>query len=256
MKITLSLRKAAENIARILALPTFPPYIRYARGKRGFGFFFCPWFFQRRMNLTMSPLTLVDLRTTLLVPLLSSSSAEDAWRVFLARYWPRIVEWAKHGGAGHDDAEQIASQVMLKLSCGRALAYFDRGQGRFRSWLRIVVQRVAIDFLRKSGKAPGSVGRGGEEDPLDALLDPASLDDLADEIHLGLSSDLRKAEAVVERVQMRIKSDTWEAYYRTAILGISAIETADTLGLSVRAVYQAKQRVGTMLREEGRAALG
>jgi RNA polymerase sigma-70 factor (ECF subfamily) len=201
----------------------------------------------------MSPIARVDFRTSLLVPLLSSTGAEDAWRVFLARFWPGMVEWAKQRGAGSDDAEQIASEVLLKLSCVRALTLFDRGKGRFRPWLRKVVQRVAVNFLGKSRKTPGSVGRGG--DPLDALLDPASLEALADEIDFCLSSDLRKAEIAVERVRARIRAETWEAYYRTAILGNSAVETADALGLSVPAVYMAKQRVGAMLIEEGRFAI-
>lgn len=200
---------------------------------------------------------LSDVRTTLLLPMLSAPGAEDAWRVFLSRYWPLIVEWAKHGGAGRDDAEQIASEVLLKLSCGRALASFDRGRGRFRPWLRSVVRRAALDYRRALKKVVGGAGKGnGDVDPLDALLDPASLDGLADELDLRLSRDLREAEAAIERVRGRIKADTWEMYFRTAILGYSAIETADALGLSVAAVYMAKQRVGAMLREEGRAVLG
>jgi RNA polymerase sigma-70 factor (ECF subfamily) len=196
------------------------------------------------------------LRTTLLLPLLSTAGAEDAWRVFLNRYWPRIVEWASRSGVGHADAEQIASQVLLKLSCGRTLTSFDRGRGRFRPWLRKVVQRVALDFRREVKKTPGGVGRGGEsEEPLDALLDAASLDGLADDLDARLSHDLRAAESAIERVRARVQANTWEAYYRTSILGNSAIETADALGLSVAAVYMAKQRVGAMLEAEGRAAL-
>lgn len=196
----------------------------------------------------------VNLRTTMLVPLLSSTGAEDAWRVFLARYWPRIVAWAKRGGAGRDDAEQIASEVLLKLSCGQALASFDGGKGSFRPWLRKVVERVAVNFLGKSRNTPGGVGKGGE-DPFDALLDPASLEALTDEIDFCFSCDLQKAEASVERVRARIRPETWEAYYRTAILGNSAVETAAQLELSVPAVYMAKQRVGAMLIEEGRSAI-
>jgi uncharacterized alpha-E superfamily protein len=79
---------------------------------------------------------------------------------------------------------------------------------------------------------------------------------LADEIGLCLASDVRKAEEAVERVRERVKTETWEAYYRTAILGTSAVEAADALGLSVPAVYMAKQRVGAMLQAEGRTALG
>lgn len=200
---------------------------------------------------------LTDVQTTLLVSMLSAPGGEDAWRVFLSRYWPLIVEWAKHGGAGRDDAEQIASEVLLKLSCGRALVSFDRSRGRFRPWLRSVVRRAALDYRRALKKVAGGAGKGkSNANPFDALLDPASLDDLADELDLCLSRDLREAEAAVERVRGRIKADTWEAYFRTAILGQSAIEAADALGLSVSAVYMAKQRVGAMLREEGRAVLG
>ncbi|HTU91694.1 MAG TPA: hypothetical protein VMF69_16540 [Gemmataceae bacterium] len=39
-----------------------------------------------------------DVGTTLLLPMLSGPDAEDAWRVFLGRYGPLIVEWAKQGG--------------------------------------------------------------------------------------------------------------------------------------------------------------
>ncbi len=194
-------------------------------------------------------------RTTLILPLLSAPGAEEAWRVFLGRYWPRLVDWARRHGARPDDAEQIASQVLLKLACGRALASFDRSRGRFRPWLRAVVRRAALDFRRQVRETPGAVGRGGDGDPLGALLDPASLDGLANDLGARLADDLHAAEAVVERVRARVKPATWEAYYRTAVLGDDSAEVADALGLSLRAVYMARQRVGRMLEEEGRAAL-
>jgi DNA-directed RNA polymerase specialized sigma24 family protein len=197
-----------------------------------------------------------DLRTTLLLPLLSSPGAEEAWRVFFARYWPLLVAWAERSGVGCADAEQIASQVLLKLSSGRTLAAFDRGRGRFRPWLRKVVQRATLDFRRELKRSPGGVGRGGDsEQALDSLLDADSLNELADDLDARLSHDLRQAEFAVQRVRERLKGNTWEAYYRTAILGHSAIEAADALGLSVAAVYMAKQRVTAMLEHEGRNAL-
>jgi hypothetical protein len=155
-------RSAHERKHR-LAFSTIPLYYQLRGNLTRIAVFSSESVFPTTGEPTMSPLAPVDAPTTLLVALLSSSGAEDAWRVFLARYWPRLVEWAKRGDVGRDDAEQIASQVLLKLSCGRALVSFDRGQGRFRPWLRKVVHRVAIDFLRKRSNVPGSVGRGGGE---------------------------------------------------------------------------------------------
>jgi RNA polymerase sigma-70 factor (ECF subfamily) len=79
---------------------------------------------------------------------------------------------------------------------------------------------------------------------------------LADDLDARLAHDLEAAEAVVERVKARVKPATWEAYYRTAVLGHDSAEVADALGLSLRAVYMARLRLGRMLEAEGRAALG
>lgn len=204
----------------------------------------------------MQPRISTEIPTGVLLSLLSGSAAEDAWRVFLKRYWGRIRAWAcRH--VSFADAEQIASDVLDKLVCGTALVSFDHKRGSFRAWLRVVVRRTIIDFRRKLGKTPGSIGRGmGEGNPLDALVDPASLDGLTGDLDVRLVRDLRAAEVVVNRVRDRVKPHTWKAYYRTAVLGRDAVEVADALGLSIRAVYMARLRVGQMLAEEGRALLG
>jgi DNA-directed RNA polymerase specialized sigma24 family protein len=154
-----------------------------------------------------------------------------------------------------DDAEEIASQVLLKLSCGPALASFEQGRARFRSWLQKVVHRAALDFRRHEQKIPGGGGRGDKEDPLDALLDPASLDDLTDDLDQRLAHDLGEADAAAQRVRARVKPSSWEAYYRTAIAEETALEVAEALGISITAVYQAKHRVQAMLEAEGRDVL-
>lgn len=196
-----------------------------------------------------------DVPTTLLLPMLSAPGAEEAWRVFFRRYWPLLVDWAKRG-VGRDDAEQIASEVLLKLSCGRALASFDRSRGRFRPWLRSVVCRAIVDYHRAQKKVSGGTSqRKSGGDPLDTLIDPASLDELVDDLDARLTQDLRTAEGVIERVRRRVKPSSWEAFYRTVVLGHDAIATADDLELSVAAVYVARRRIGQMLKEEGQNAL-
>lgn len=198
-----------------------------------------------------------DVRTTLLLPMLSAPGAEDAWGVFFKRYWPLLVAWAKRGSVRREDAEQIASDVLLKLSCGRALASFDRCRGRFRPWLRTVVHRAALDYRRAQKKIAGSASpRKSDMDSLDSLLDPASLDELVGDLDARLTRDLRAAEAAIERVRRRVKPSSWEAFYRAAVLGQAATAVADDLGLSLAAVYVAKRRIGQMLKVEGQDALG
>lgn len=146
---------------------------------------------------------------------------------------------------------------MFKLSCGRALASFDRCRGRFRPWLRTVVHRAALDYRRAQKKIAGSAStRKSDVDSLDSLLDPASLDELVGDLDARLTRDLRAAEAAIERVRRRVKPSSWEAFYRAAVLGQAATAVADDLGLSLAAVYVAKRRIGQMLKVEGQDALG
>ena len=58
---------------------------------------------------------------------------------------------------------------------------------------------------------------------------------------------LREAEV---RVQLRVKSHTWEAYRRTVLNSEPAAEVARQLNLPVADVYVAKSRVLKCLREE------
>ncbi|HTU21257.1 MAG TPA: sigma-70 family RNA polymerase sigma factor [Gemmataceae bacterium] len=200
--------------------------------------------------------SLADAPTTVLLRLLSAPQAEDAWCEFVKRYWSFLVEWARRGDVRLHDAEDIACEVLLKLSQGRALATFDRSRGRSRSWLRGVVHHAALDYREARQKAFGDRNGKGLQEPIDALLDPASLDDLVEDLDARICRDLEAAEAVIEKVQARVNPSTWEAYYRTAILGEQAGPVADDLNLTVAAVYMAKNRVGTMLAEEGQAVLG
>src|SRR5260370_13756303 len=131
------------------------------------------------MSPPMQPTVSADLPSTLLIPLLSGAGAADAWRVFLGRYWPRLVAWACRHVSYHD-AEHIASDVLDKLGCGCALASFDRSRGCFSSWIRVVLRRAVLVFQRNLQQTPGRVGQGtGGTDPSHTLLVPATLDQLS-----------------------------------------------------------------------------
>src|SRR5262249_15378040 len=125
---------------------------------------------------------------------------------------------------------------------------YDPDRGRFRNWLRKLVENQAIDHWRRHH--PGLRQLDDPDRVLLAWPDAASLDDLADDLHNRLLRDLQAAEPVTARVARRVAERSWEAYWQFSILGQPAREVGARLGLSARAVSQAAYRVAEMLRQE------
>jgi RNA polymerase sigma-70 factor (ECF subfamily) len=175
---------------------------------------------------------------------------DPAWRAFLARYGPLIHAWCRRAGLRHDDAEEVSAAVLAKLV--REMRRFVYDPSRcFRGWLKTVVDREVYNFTRQQSRHPDHLGSGdsGVRARLEATPAPPDTEGLVRELDATLGRDLQQAQQVAARVRARVEPRTWQAFERTALGGEPAAEVARELGLTVRAVYEAKRRVGKMLRE-------
>ena len=186
-----------------------------------------------------------DLATTQLLPYLTVPRNEDAWRAFVHRYRPRILDWCRH--LQPDDAEEVTSRVLHKLVIGLARgAYRRQGAGIFRAWLRTVVGNEVVDFARQ--RHPGQPANAD----FFCRPDPFSIDELAGELDdqfRQIGEAMPKGSA--RRVRERVLPHTWEAFDRTHLQGQEAREVAQELGLTLSGVYKARDRVRHLLEEEG-----
>jgi RNA polymerase sigma factor (sigma-70 family) len=188
----------------------------------------------------------MELATTQLLPYLAVGGNEEAWRVFVIRYRPRILHWCRRLQA--DDAEEVASRVLHKLVVGLARGVYRRHDpGTFRGWLRRVVGNEVVDFARRQRS------RQPAGDDLSSWPDPASVDELADELDEEFRADCERAEQVCARVRGRVQPHTWEAFTRTYLQGQEICEVARDLGLTLSGVYKARDRVRRLLEDEGHA---
>jgi RNA polymerase sigma-70 factor (ECF subfamily) len=186
--------------------------------------------------------------TTLFRQLYNPNNSEEAWRTFLDRYQPAITAWCRRLGLQEADAQEVTSDVLLRLA--RALPTFQYDpQRRFRAWLRTVVHNTVRNFWRDRAARPGTQGSGDTE--VVRLLEqvPDSVvDELVEQVGDRLQGDLDLAEQATRRVQGEVQESTWQAFWQTAVEGRSGREVADRLGLSVANVYVAKKRVADRLR--------
>ncbi len=187
-----------------------------------------------------------ELATTQLLPFMANGGNEEAWRIFVLRYRPRILRWCR--GLQADDAEEVASRVLHKLVVGLARGVYRRHDaGSFRGWLRRVVANEVVDFARRQRSVQPAA------DVLQGWADPASVDELAGELDEEFQADCERAEQICARIRGRVQPHTWEAFTRTYLQGQEVREVARDLGLTLSGVYKARDRVRLLLEEEGQA---
>jgi RNA polymerase sigma-70 factor (ECF subfamily) len=170
---------------------------------------------------------------------LRQPAPESAWTRFVQLYTPLLFFWARRLGLHDADAADLVQDVLTLLV--RKLPEFSYdGNKSFRAWLRTVTLNCWRNRVRRA-----ELPREFPRPDLDGLPD-SDAGDLLGEVEyrnwlVGRALELMRAE---------FQPSTWKACWECVVSGRSAAEVAAELGLSVGAVYMAKSRVLSRLRQE------
>jgi RNA polymerase sigma-70 factor (ECF subfamily) len=189
-----------------------------------------------------SPIT----RASLLVRIRDGTD-RGAWSQFVEIYGPMLYDYGRRHGLQDADAADLTQDVLQAVAVSIHEFAYDPSKGRFRGWLFTVARTRRIDLGRRLARQPRGSGDPLEADRMEAV---AGCDANADEAAWLLAYRQRQFEWAVERVRDEFQESTWQAFWRTAVGGSSPRAVAQDLGISPGAVYTAKSRVLTRLREE------
>ncbi len=180
-------------------------------------------------------------RASLLVRLRDRED-HDAWNEFVRLYAPVVYRFARRKGLQDADAADLTQEVLRGVSA--SVGTFDPARGLFRSWLFTLAHHRLCDFfLRAQRQTPGS----GDLATVQILDDvPAR----TEEDVWNRDYERQLFLLAEERVRPAFSEATWQAFQLTAVEGKSGQEVAETLGISVAAVYLAKSRVMVKLKAE------
>jgi RNA polymerase sigma-70 factor (ECF subfamily) len=147
----------------------------------------------------------------------------------------------------------LTQEILIELL--DALPHYKHhpDRGRFRSWLKTVVEHVLSDHQRRLRRRPVPQAVGGST-ALERLYDlPSPV--VAEELSAAVDNQTSAWEAeVLGRVRARVEPASWEAFCRRMIGRRPASEIAAELGLTVGAVYKAAERIKRMVIQECRDA--
>jgi RNA polymerase sigma-70 factor (ECF subfamily) len=182
-----------------------------------------------------------------------SERQREAWAVFEAKYGETISGWCRRRGLRDEAIEDVTQDILLKLFLELSRGSYDPLRGRFRSWLKAVVNNALSDHWRREKTRLEESGVGGSAflEQLANLSSPEEIEELTSVIE-NQTAELHAL--AIARVRAKVKESTWQAFEQHLLENRAAADVAAELGLSVATIYKSTYRVKQMLIEEIRNA--
>jgi RNA polymerase sigma-70 factor (ECF subfamily) len=163
----------------------------------------------------------------------------QAWDRFVELYSPLIYFWACRLGLQAQDAADLAQDVFTTLLQKLPDFHYDPRRS-FRAWLRTVTWNTWRAKQRRAAQP-----RCASASQLTDLECPDSADAFAEaEYSRHLTA------RALELMRAQFEPATWQAFWACVVEDRAVAEVARELGMTPNAVYIAKSRVLTLLRQE------
>ncbi len=188
------------------------------------------------------PVALATHTTTALLDGLFDLQNDSAWRQLDDRFRPVILSFARKLGLGPADAADVAQETLTQFLRDYRDGKYDRTRGRLRSWITGIAKHRIAELNRS--RAGRREYRG--QSAIVSLPDDCELNTLWD-------TECRQAALGVAMRQLasanKVSPRTLDAFRMHVIEGAPPEQVAQSLTMSIRAVYIAKHRCLARLRE-------
>ncbi len=169
---------------------------------------------------------------------------EAAWSQFIALYTPLIFGFCRSRGLGEADASDVAQEVLKAVALALPKFEYDAARSSFRNWLFTVVRSKLNNHLAAQARRPAPAGETTIQHFAEITPDSAAEDAWRREYQSHL------VRWAADQIRREFKDATWDGFWRTAVLGEDADAVARELGVSLNALYIARSRVTSRLKQK------
>jgi RNA polymerase sigma-70 factor (ECF subfamily) len=168
-----------------------------------------------------------------------------AWERLCQLYGPLVYRWARSSGLQDTDAADVVQEVFRSVAGSLDRFHPEEPTDSFRGWLWGITKNKLRDHFR--ARAGNPAGAGGTDAQQQLLEVPETPPDSTSE---SLKPDAVLVHRALALIQLEFEDRSWRAFWRSAVDGWPAADIAKELGMTPRAVRQAKYRVLRRLRQE------
>jgi RNA polymerase sigma-70 factor (ECF subfamily) len=175
------------------------------------------------------------------------NGSTEAWQELVDLYGPLIASWCRQAGLSSESQSDVGQEVLMAVF--RGIGKFDPHQphATFRGWLWTITRNSILQLRRRI--VPQGVGGSTALGRLAGIPDPwGSLS--WDEPPSNPDDTTMLLTRALNQIRPSLDPLTWDAFWRTAVIGRSAPEVAAELGMTSMAIRQAKSRILRRLRKQ------
>jgi RNA polymerase sigma-70 factor (ECF subfamily) len=165
---------------------------------------------------------------------------QDAWTRLVYLYSPLVYHICKRYGVTGANADDVAQEVFPAVAAGisQHLSECNKDRSTFRSWLAGITKHKLADWHRQQERQPQAAGGSHAYARLKDSPEPEVPADCDDP-----SVTHSICHRALQLIRAEFEPQTWQAFWRTAVDGQSAVAIAAELTMSEAAVRKAKSRV-------------
>ncbi|MEM9659769.1 MAG: sigma-70 family RNA polymerase sigma factor [Planctomycetota bacterium] len=173
--------------------------------------------------------------------------SSEAWGELVDLYGPLVETWSAKAGLAPSAREDVAQEVFLSIV--RSIDRFDPTipGATFRGWVWRITRNAVLKHL--AGGEPRGTGGSTANAAMAAVADPWP-EASEFEPPPDASATTQLLQRAIAQIKPRVEPRTWQAFWRTVMLGQPTAEAADALGMTRAAVRQAKSRTLHRLRQQ------
>jgi len=176
----------------------------------------------------------------------AQANQEGAWERLVELYAPLVYHWCHRAGLQEPDTADIFQEVFRAAWGHLGKFHRDRPGDSFRGWLRTITRNKVRDHFRRiQGEALAAGGTDAQQ-RLQAVAEPAWLDDDPSEADV-VRQQMHRA---LEMIRGEFEERTWQAFWKVQMEDRSTDVVGAELGMTAAAVRKAKFRVLRRLRQE------
>lgn len=190
-------------------------------------------------------MTAPETRSSLLLRLRNAGD-QQAWAEFLEIYQPLIFRLTRQRGLQDADAREVTQEVLVSVAGAIGRWESDPARGSFRGWLATIARNLVVNFLIRQSRHP----RGTGDSDFARWLDEVPSLDCGESRLFDLERRRQVFLWAAEEIESEFRSETWQAFWNTSVIGCEVSEVARELKMSAGAVYVARSRVMKRLREK------